>query len=115
MRDFFTALASGWRAGLEQFQRRRDELQRDAALAKMMAELANWEAGSYEGTQWDPRDLAVLNAREPRTIVFNKIESKYQMRAELNAIRDIMHPPEHSAETVPGVFPIRGPQQDSGA
>jgi len=112
MRNFFKALASGFRAGLDQFRHRRAELQRDAALAKMMAELANWEAGSYQGTQWDPRDLAILNAREPGAIVFNAIESKYQMRAELNAIRDILHPPEHAAdaEIMPTVFPLRGPQ-----
>jgi hypothetical protein len=89
MRNYLTALASGWRAGKKQARKRLTELQRDDAAKRLLREV-------------NKRDGVI--ASKPGAI------THAESVAELNEIRAILHPPEHSAETVPAVMPIRGPQ-----
>ena len=116
MRDFFTALESGWRAGRKQFLKRRTELRRDADLERKLANV------SHAGLQWGPKELETLVKRGGPPLVFNTITPKVNAEpgpaplapmpadavAELNEIRAILHP--DGPETRPAVFQIRGPQ-----
>jgi len=72
MRNYLTALASGWRAGKKQARKRLTELQRDDAAKRLLREVNKWDG---------------VIASKPGAI------THAESVAELNEIRAIMHPP----------------------
>ena len=126
MRNYLIALASGWRAGKKQARKRLTELRRDAAAARLLTEVNKWDKSA--AVQVEPKRAQVADVEFADNTFYTDTKVGFRMPstsdrqpaampddavAELNAIRDLMHPDGPESRTA--VFPIRGPQQDSGA